>query len=69
MRRFLAFVGLIMALAGFVLIFLSIRFNIPWFVPFGLILGSFLILLLCRNMPSPLDQKGEGEEEPKNENE
>ena len=52
LRRTLAFLGILMALAGFVLIALSIRYDIHYFIPIGLILGSFLLLLLLRRMPA-----------------
>lgn len=55
LRRTLAFLGILMALAGFVLIALSIRYNIHYFIPIGLILGSFLLLLLLRRMPGDSD--------------
>ena len=55
LRRTLAFLGILMALAGFVLIVLSIRYDIHYFIPIGLILGSFLLLLLLRRMPVDSD--------------
>ena len=63
MRRFLAIVGLVLVIAGFVLIPLSILYKINFLIPIGLILASFLILTYIKKMPSDLDEKG-GEEAP-----
>ena len=52
MRRFLAVIGLILVTAGFVLIPLSLFYNINFLIPVGLILASFLILLYVKKMPS-----------------
>lgn len=61
MRRVLAVIGLILVSAGFVLIPLSILYNINFLIPVGLILASFLILLYVKKMPSELDnEKKEG---------
>lgn len=55
MRRVLAVIGVLMAIAGFVLIPLSLIYNYSFLIPVGLIGGSFLILLLVKRMPSDLD--------------
>ncbi len=75
MRRFLAIVGLVLAIAGFVMIPISLFYNINFLVPVGLVLAAFLILTYLKRMPSELDEKepssGHGsdpaleEEEPK----
>ena len=64
MRRFLAIIGLVFVIAGFVLLPLSLKYNIPFYIPIGLIAAAFLILLAVKRMPSPYDddngQDGEG---------
>ena len=57
MRRFLAVVGLVLVTAGFVLIPLSIMYNINFLIPIGLILASFLILLYVKKMPSDAENE------------
>ena len=53
LRRVLAIIGVICALAGFVLIPISIASGINFWIPIGLILVSFLILLLVKRMEVP----------------
>ena len=60
MRRALAIVGLVLAIGGFVLIPLSLLFNITFIVPVGMIFAAFLILLKVKAMPSDLDDDTEG---------
>ena len=55
MRRFLAILGLVFVVAGFVLLPLSLKYNIPFYIPVGLIVAAFLILLAVKKMPSPYD--------------
>lgn len=61
MRRALAIIGLICVVAAFVLIPLSIIYNINVLIPLGLFLASFLILMYVKKLPSEFDeQNGEG---------
>ena len=60
MRRFLAMIGVLCALAGFVLIPLSIFYNINFLIPVGLIVAAFLILLYVKQLPSDLDEENSG---------
>ena len=53
MRRFLAILGLILVTGGFIMIPVSIWKNISFLIPVVMILASFLILLLVKNMDSP----------------
>ncbi len=62
MRRFLAFVGLILAIGGFVLLMLSIKLNIHFLIPVGMIVAAFLILTYIKKMPSELDESKPAEE-------
>ena len=62
MRRFLAFVGLILAIGGFVLLMLSIKLNIHFLIPVGMIVASFLVLTYIKKMPSELDKEKPGED-------
>ena len=62
MRRFLAFVGLILAIGGFVLLMFSMRLNIHFLIPVGMIVAAFLILTYIKKMPSELDNAKPGEE-------
>mgnify|MGYP006988868634 CR=1 FL=1 len=62
MRRFLAILGLILIISGFVLLPLSLQFNIPFYIPVGLILAAFLIMLYVKKMPSPYDDDNSGNE-------
>ena len=63
MRRFLAILGLVFVVAGFVLLPLSLQFNIPFYIPVGLILAAFLIMLYVKKMPSPYDDDNSGSED------
>ena len=66
MRRALAWIGIILAAAGFVVLAFSIRWNVHFLIPVGMILASFLILLLVRRMPDkdlPKDDKGDDNDE------
>lgn len=55
MRRALAVVGLVLAVGGFIMMPLSILFNINFIIPIGMIIAAFLILLKAKGMPSELD--------------
>jgi|GEM_PF-2813761 len=55
MRRALAVVGLVLAVGGFIMMPLSILFNINFIIPIGMIIAAFLILLKVKGMPSELD--------------
>ena len=57
MRRLLAIFGLILAIAGFVLLAFSILLNINYLIPVGMILGAFLLLMAVKKMPSDLEDK------------
>ena len=62
MRRFLAIVGLVFVIAGFVLLPLSLIYNIPFYIPVGLIVAAFLILLYVKRLPSPYDEENKDDE-------
>lgn len=62
MRRFLAWVGILLAVAGFVVLAFSIRWKVHFLVPVGMILAAFLVLLLVRRMPDA-DAKTEAPKE------
>lgn len=57
MRRLLAILGLIFVIAGFILLPLSLMYNIPFYIPVGLILAAFLIMLYVKKLPSPYDDE------------
>lgn len=63
MRRFLAVVGLVLVVAGFVMIPVSLFCKLNFLIPVGLILASFLILTYVKKLPSDLDDEGEGSDE------
>ena len=56
-RRILAIVGLVLVVAGFVMIPVSLFCNINFLIPVGLILASFLLLTYLKKLPSDLDEK------------
>ncbi|MBO4563016.1 MAG: hypothetical protein J5772_05340 [Clostridia bacterium] len=61
MRRVLAWLGVLLCAAGFVTIALSVKLNINFLIPIGLILGAFALLTIARRMPSDIDDgSGEG---------
>ena len=62
MRRFLAIVGLVFVIAGFILLPLSLKYNIPFYIPVGLIVAAFLILLYVKRLPSPYDKENKDNE-------
>ena len=62
MRRFLAIVGLVFVIAGFILLPLSLKYNIPFYIPVGLIVAAFLILLYVKRLPSPYDEENKDNE-------
>lgn len=53
MRRFLAILGLIFAVGGFVLLAFSIKWNIHFLIPVGMIFASFILLIISRRMQEP----------------
>lgn len=68
-RRALAWLGLVLAAAGFVILAVSIWFNINFLIPVGMIFAAFIILTVVRKMPSDLpenDEKKDGGENAKN---
>ena len=56
-RRILAIIGLVLVVAGFVMIPVSLFYNINFLIPVGLILASFLLLTYLKKLPSDLDVK------------
>ncbi|MBR0136248.1 MAG: hypothetical protein IJM18_08600 [Clostridia bacterium] len=58
-RRVLAFVGLALVIAGFVMIPVSLFYNLNFLIPVGLILAAFLLLTYIKRMPSETDVKEE----------
>lgn len=58
-RRVLAFVGLALVIAGFVMIPVSLFYNLSFLIPVGLILAAFLLLTYIKRMPSETDVKEE----------
>lgn len=62
MRRAFAWIGLALAGGGFVLLALSIRLNIHFLIPVGMIAGAFILLLLARRMPSDIPDKPDNKE-------
>ncbi|MBR5714884.1 MAG: hypothetical protein IKX58_08940 [Clostridia bacterium] len=63
-RRILAFVGLAFAVAGFIMIPVSLFCGINYLVPIGLVFAAFLILTLVKKMPSDIEasEASEGED-------
>lgn len=62
MRRFLAWIGLVLAVGGFVVLAISIWKNIHFLIPVGMILGAFILLTVAKRMPSDIPEKGEEKE-------
>ena len=56
-RRVLAIIGLVLVVAGFVMIPVSLFYNINFLIPVGLILASFLLLTYLKKMPSETEEK------------
>ena len=50
MRRFVAIVGLLLAVGGFVTIAFSVAWDISFYIPVGLILGGFICLAIAKRM-------------------
>lgn len=53
MRRFLAVLGLILAVSGFILLAFSIKWNVHFLIPVGMIFASFILLIVSKRMPAP----------------
>ncbi len=63
MRRLLAWLGIVLAVGGFVLLGLSIWLNIHFLIPVGMIAGAGILLVIAKNMPSDTpEKKADGEE-------
>ena len=65
MRRFLAWLGIALAVGGFVLLALSIWLNVHFLIPVGMIAVAFACLFFAKRMSSDLPDKKEGEGEEK----
>ena len=59
----MAWLGIVLAAGGFVLLGLSIWLNIHFLIPVGMIGGAALLLVIAKNMPSEPDKKDGGEGE------
>lgn len=55
MRRMTAWIGIVLAVAGFVLLALSIWLDIYYLIPVGMILAAFIALLIAKRMPAAKD--------------
>ena len=62
LRRVLAAFGVVCALAGFVLIPVSIATGMNFLIPVGLIVAAFLILLLVKRMEVPEEEPSVSEQ-------
>lgn len=62
MRRIIAWLGIIFAVGGFIVLALSIHFNINYLIPIGLIAASFVMLLIAKRLPSDLEEPEENSE-------
>ena len=67
MRRALAWIGLVLAVGGFVILALSIWLNIHFLIPVGMILAAFILLTVAKKMPSDDKDKSETKEADGNE--
>lgn len=67
MRRALAWIGLVLAVGGFVILALSIWLNIHFLIPVGMILAAFILLTVAKKMPSDVPEKSETKEADGNE--
>ena len=54
-RRLIAWLGLILAVGGFIVLALAIHLGINFLVPIGMIAASFALLTIAKRMPSDLD--------------
>ncbi|MBO4384364.1 MAG: hypothetical protein J5854_02945 [Clostridia bacterium] len=61
MRRLTAWIGIVLAAAGFALLVLSIWLNIYYLIPIGMILAAFIALLIAKRMPSDADKGRDAE--------
>lgn len=62
MRRVLAWIGIVLAVAGFIMLALVFWLNIHFMIPVGMIIAAGLILLAAKKMPSDdAGKKDDGE--------
>ncbi|MCR5610449.1 MAG: hypothetical protein K6F68_01250 [Clostridiales bacterium] len=52
MRRLVAWIGIVLAVSGFVLLALSIWLNIYYLIPIGMIAAAFAALMIAKKMPA-----------------
>lgn len=63
MRRLVAWIGIVLAVSGFVLLALSIWLDIHYLIPVGMIAAAFAALIIARRMPAEADTEDRSEPE------
>lgn len=62
LRRIVAWIGIVLAVGGFIVLAVSLRFGIHFLIPVLMIAAAFGALVIARRMPSDLETEENPEE-------
>jgi len=62
LRRIVAWIGIILAVGGFIVLAASLHFGIHFMIPVLMIAGAFGMLLIAKRLPSDLEEENKPEE-------